>query len=103
MYESVYNHFLGTQFESAALALAFTIDASISTRRRSEMFLRDEKASESAHLGPAWVAGENQILRLLVFFQVNLLPEGGTFNQTRKTFLNLVGRQIDLPQHTFCK
>lgn len=53
MYESVYNHFLGTQFESAALGLAFTIDASISTRRRSEMFLRDEKASESAHLGPA--------------------------------------------------
>ena len=25
MYESVYNHFLRTQFESAALGLAFTI------------------------------------------------------------------------------
>lgn len=35
--------------------------------------------------------------------QLNLLPECGTFNQTRKTFLNLVGRQNDLPQHTFCK
>lgn len=87
MYESVYNHSLGTQFESAALGLAFTIDASISTRRRSEMFLRDEKASESAHLGPAWVAGENQILRLLVFSSWICYPNVEHLIKQEKHFL----------------